>query len=249
MPTQEELVDSILKSLETLDRDEPATDKLATYCYTADKRLPNTLEKFAKHLKIKNPSQSQLKERGNLLEQIVYLVFQGLKGATSFKSFQSAGSQYDLLVTGDNEKWKTVCELLYLGFTQRGIITESKARKDKLQDKDFARLCSIMELNLTGCGLGIFFTLEGATGFPTTEKSNRQRKISDCKLRQVIFHAKTQKYIVVFDKDEILKLGENGTFITMLTRKIRDIRELSGIPPEPVENFQEIDLPAHLKEL
>ena len=242
-------MNAILSNLEKLDRDDPATDKLASYCYTADKRLPNTLETFTKHLKIKNLSQSQLKERGNLLEQIVYLVFQGLKGTTSFKSFQSAGAQYDLLVTGDNEQWMTVCKLLYLDLTQRGIITESKARKDKLKYKDFARLCSIMESNLTGCGLGIFFTLEGATGFPTTEQSSRQRAVRDCKLRQVIFHAKTQKYIVVFDKDEILKLGKNGTFVTMLTRKIREIQELSGIPPEPVENFQEIDLPAHLKEL
>ena len=112
MANQEEFVNAILSNLEKLDRNDPATDKLASYCYTADKRLPNYLEKFANNLNIKNPSQSQLKKRGNLLEQIVYLVFQGLNGATSFKSFQSAGSQYDLLVTGDNQQWMTVQKAL-----------------------------------------------------------------------------------------------------------------------------------------
>jgi hypothetical protein len=103
-----------------------------------------------------------------------------------------------------------------------------------------------MDLNLKGAGLGIFITLNGATGFPKLGNS-RQRAVSDCRLRQIIFHAKTNKIIVVLDKDDLFQLTKNGTLIEVLTRKIRDLSELSGMPTTSVEQFQEIDLPEHLK--
>ena len=136
-----------------------------------------------------------------------------------------------------------------MDISQRDIVIEAKAKNSKLPDKDFARLCSIMNENYTGAGLGIFFTLKGATGFPDKNSSVRQRKISDCRLRQALFHAKTGKFIVVLDREDILELEKNGTLLQILTRKIRDLRELSGIPTAPIEQFVEIDLPSHLKEL
>lgn len=175
------------------------------------------------------------------------LVFKGLKGIQTIKSFQSAGPQYDLLVSGDDLPWSLVCKILYLNLNQRDIVIEAKATKAPVPDKQFARLCSIMELNLQGAGLGIFFTLNGATGFPKQGDSKRQRAIRDCKLRQILFHAKTNKMIVVLDKDDISGLTNNGTLIQILTRKIKDLFELSGLPTTPAEQFQEIDLPEHLK--
>lgn len=248
MPTQEELVDQIIDSLNQLDRDDPATDKLASYFYIPHKKLPEYLEKFKQHLEISNPNQKQLQERGKLLEQIVYLVFCGLKGATSFKSFQSAGPQYDLLVSGNSEKWMTVSKLLYLEDNIRDIIIEAKAKKKKLPDKDFARLCSIMDLYLTNSGLGIFFTLEGATGFPQRDSNSRQRTIGDCRLRQVLYHAKTNKYVIVLDKEDIFSLDQKGSLISLLTRKIRDISEISGLSTTSVEEWQEVDLPKYLRD-
>ncbi|WP_235006817.1 hypothetical protein [Calothrix rhizosoleniae] len=53
--------------------------------------------------------------------------------------------------------------------------------------------------------------------------------------------------IVVLDKDDISGLTNNGTLIQILTRKIKDLFELSGLPTTPAEQFQEIDLPEHLK--
>jgi hypothetical protein len=106
-----------------------------------------------------------------------------------------------------------------------------------------------MELNIsTTVGLGVFFTLNGASGFPQSDDS-RLRSIRDSRLRQVLFHAKTQKLIVVLDKNDIFALGKNGTLIRILARKIRDLCELSGLPTPPVDQIEEIDLPPHLKQL
>jgi hypothetical protein len=41
----------------------------------------------------------------------------------------------------------------------------------------------------------------------------------------------------------------NGTLIQIITRKIRDLFELSGLPTTPAKEFYEIDLPIHLKSL
>ncbi|WP_319422997.1 hypothetical protein [Pleurocapsa sp. FMAR1] len=249
MPSQEELVNTIIKASELLDSNSSALEKLASYLYIADPRIHNYLNKFNQLLKIESPKSSQLQERGKILEQIVYLVFNSFKGITSFKSFQSASSQYDLIVSGDDVNWHPVCKHLYMDISQRDIIIEAKAKNSKLPDKDFARLCSIMHENITGAGLGIFFTLKGATGFPDRNSSSRQRKISDCRLRQALFQAKTGKHIIVLDKEDIFELGKNGTLLQILTRKIRDLKELSGLPTVPIERFVEIDLPPHLEEL
>ena len=249
MPSQEEFVENAIRALENLDPSDPASDNLASYLYIADKRLSQYLKQLKDFTQLEHTTHKQRQEAGQLLEKIAFLAFQGLKGATNFKSFQSAGPQYDLLISGDGLDWFYVCKLLYLAEHRRGIVIEAKATKTPLPDKQFARLCSIMELNLssTVC-LGVFFTLEGASGFPKKNDS-RQRKISDARLRQVLFHAKTQKFIVVLDKDDIFQLGENGTLIQILVRKIRDLCELSGLPTPAVEQLEEIDLPPHPKQL
>lgn len=248
MPSQEELVETILQSLKQLDRDHPASDGLLSYLYVADVRLSEYLDKLKSFLKLERPSHSQRTDCGKTLEQIADLAFQGLQGVTRFKSFQSAGAQYDLLISGDNEKWLVICDRFYLSFDKRDIIIEAKAKESKVADQDFARLCSIMDLNLTNTGLGIFFTLEGATGFPDRTASKRQRKISDCRLRQALFRAKTGKYIIVFDKEDIFELNSNGSLMKLIIRKIRDLEELSGIHHSPAEEWIENkDLPEHLK--
>ncbi len=249
MSSQEELVQDVLKALEKIDRDDPASDKLSSYLYIPDSRMSEYLIQLDNLLKISKPKKAELRERGKTLEQIVCLAFNSLKGVTSLKSFQSAGPQYDLLITGDTIDWNVICKQLYIDTPKRDIVVEAKARKEKLQDKDFARLCSIMELNLTGASLGIFFTLNGATGFPQRNCLTRQRKISDCRLRQVIYYAKTNKFVVVLDKQDIFELNRNGSLIQILTRKIRDLRELSGFPTTSVNDFKEIDLPGHLSDL
>ncbi|WP_414754876.1 hypothetical protein [Anabaena sp. CCY 9910] len=246
MESNDELVDGMIKAMERLKSEDPALNKLASYLYKVDDKLCACLDKLREYTELEKPTHTQTQEAGKLLEQIVLLLFKGLEGVQSIKSFQSAGPQYDLLVSGDDIGWKVVCKTLYLEWENRDIVIEAKATKSPLQDKQFARLCSIMEDNLRGVGLGIFVTLNGATGFPRRD-STRQRAISDCRLRQIVFHARTNKIIVVLDKEDLFQLTKNGTLIEALTRKIRDLSELSGLPTTPAEQFQEIDLPAHLK--
>jgi hypothetical protein len=248
MPSQEDLVDELFKVLEKIDRNDVAFERVASYPYNINPKLLLFLDKFEQLLNIERPTRLQLQKRGKVLEQIAYLVFSSINGCTTKKSFQSAGPQYDLIVTGDNAKWKIFTEILYLDFKQRDILIEAKAKNERLPDKDFARLCSIMECNLTTTGLGIFFTLQGATGFPKNNQS-RQKCVRDCLLRQVIFHARTKKYIVVLDKNDIFSLRKDGSLITLLTRKIREIQQLSGLETVAIENFVETDLPDHLKNI
>ncbi|MFN6572566.1 hypothetical protein [Dendronalium sp. ChiSLP03b] len=248
MESNDELVDGMIKAMERLKSGDPALNTLASYLYKADHRLYEYLDKLKIYTELEKPTPQQTQDAGKLLEKIVFLLFKGLEGLQSVKSFQSAGPQYDLLVSGDDIGWKVVCKTLYLEWENRDIVIEAKATKSPLEDKQFARLCSIMEHNLRGAGLGIFVTLNGASGFPKRD-STRQRAVSDCRLRQIIFHARTNKIIVVLDKEDLFQLTKNGTLIEILIRKIRDLSELSGLPTTPAEQFQEIDLPTHLKML
>ncbi|MBG1270179.1 hypothetical protein [Nostoc sp. WHI] len=248
MESNDELVDNMIKAMELLKSGDPALNKLASYLYKADDKLCEYLDKLKIYIELETPKSKQTQEAGKLLEQIVLLLFKGLKGVQSLKSFQSAGRQYDLLVSGDDIDWKVVCKTLYIEWENRNIVIEAKATKAPLEDKQFARLCSIIEHNLRGAGLGIFVTLNGASGFPK-RNSIRQRAVSDCRLRQIVFHARTNKIVVVLEKEDLFELTKNGTLIEVLTRKIRDLSELSGLPTTPVEQFHEIDLPAHLKTL
>jgi hypothetical protein len=222
--------------------------KLTSYLYKADIRISEYLDKLNELSQKEKLTKQEIQQAGKLLEQIVVLVFKGLKGVQSIKSFQSAGPQYDLLVSGHDFEWQEVSDALYLKRNQRDIVIEAKATKAPLPHKQFARLCSIMENELLrSAGLGIFVTLNGATGFPK-RNSPRQRAVSDCRLLQIIFHARTNKIIIVLDKEDLFELTKNGTLIELLTRKIRDLFELSGLPTASVENWQEdVDLPPHLK--
>ncbi|WP_235006818.1 hypothetical protein [Calothrix rhizosoleniae] len=156
MRSQEQFIEDAINAIESIKPENPASNKLASYLYIADKKLSDYLDKLVEFTQLKKPTQQQSKRAGKLLEQIVLLVFKGLKGIQTIKSFQSAGPQYDLLVSGDDLPWSLVCKILYLNLNQRDIVIEAKATKAPVPDKQFARLCSIMELNLQGAGLGIF---------------------------------------------------------------------------------------------
>jgi hypothetical protein len=99
-------------------------------------------------------------------------------------------------------------------------------------------------------GLGVFFTLNGASGFPKKKDKTRQRKLADSRLRQLMFLIRNGKFIVVFDQDDIYQLDKSGSLIRILIKKIRDIEQLTGmyISPE-IEEPVEKDLPTHLQKL
>jgi hypothetical protein len=246
--SQESLVLSIIESLQKLDAKTTDIDPLLSYLYTAKHSLCEYLAKLEAFIKLKSPSNKERQSAGYLLEKIAFLSFSGLKGYTCVKSFQSAGPQHDLLISGDTIAWQTLCKSLSFDAYCDCILIESKAINNKVGDNQFARLCNVIDINLTHVGVGIFFTLNGASGFPEVG-SPRQRKIGDARLRQALFFAKTGKPIIVFDKTDILTLGKNGSLPIIINRKIRDIQELSGLPSAPVETYIEVDLPSHLLNL
>lgn len=247
MKSQRELVDSIISSLQSLDPGSPEADDLAPYLYTADQRLGSYVKDLVTLSSLEKLNKEQRSEAGKLMEQVALLAFESLEGATIFKGFQSAGPQHDLIVSGDSARWVTLCRYLYVEDHRRIMLIEAKATQGRLEDKQFARLCSVIDTNLPLVGLGVFFTLHGASGFPTP--AQRQRAIRDSRLRQVLYHAKHARPIVVFDKEDILRLELNGSLPRMLSRKIRDISELSGLLTVPPEFGSETDLPDHLKNL
>lgn len=240
--SQEQIVKQIMEGLQQIDIDSPAVNPLISFLYIANPILEEYLFQLRTFLDLEKPQKEEITKAGYLLEEIALICFCGLAGFTSVKSFRSPSSQYDLLISGDTLHWKSICKFLYLDFNQRDLFIEAKAITAPLSDSQFARLCSIMSLNLTNTGLGIFFTLNGASGFPK-EGEARQQKIGNARLRQVVFHASTKKAIVVLDKNDILTLNQNGSLITLLIRKIRDLHELSGFPTAPIEELVEVDLP------
>ena len=241
------LVINLLKAIEDINpEDDRQTSIIASFLYDPDTRISEYLKRLQDYLALSSPTPKQRQEAGTLLEQIAFLAFQSLKGLSSIKSFSSAGPQFDLLISGDSESWLVLYKLLYMKENSRDIVVEAKCTKEKVTDQQFARLCSLMEVSLfRTTGLGIFFTLKGATGFPDREQKNRQRKLSDARLRQALFHARTGKSIIVFDSQDIFELDKPASLIQILTRKIRDIEHLSGLSIETCNPY-EVDLPKHL---
>jgi hypothetical protein len=258
--TKEEILKNMMESIIAYrkfaegDISDTTLNKFSTYFYTPDGRLPDFLQNLKEEVsKRENNAPDSLSntEIGKLMEQIAYLCFKGLEGNSVIKSFQSAGPQYDLIVSGDNPIWIFLCEILYLK-TGRDFLVEAKATKNKIGDPQFARLCSLLHFNLnTTSGLGIFFTLKGASGFPEPGAIRRQRSLSDSRLRQAIFMAACKKPIVVFDLNDILELDKPGSLVQILIDKIRDVEQLSGysIGPKIDEPPYECELPKHLTAL
>lgn len=244
----------IVEALKYLDHDSPESDELINWLYTPNSRIPNYLSELRDFLEIENPTREARQKAGYLLEKILVLAFKGLAGYSEIKNYQSASHQYDLLISGDNAEWDIICDRLYLKNTKqneiyRGFLIEAKAIGDSVSSSQFARLCSVMSLELCNTvGLGIFFTIEGAAGFPKRGES-RAVCVRHARLCQILFHAKSGKKIVVLDKDDILELDQNGSLIKILIRKVKELEELSGLPTVPVSEPVDIDLPDYLKDL
>ena len=185
-------------------------------------------------------------DAGKIMEQIAYLAFRCLKGLEVFKSFRSAESQIDLVITID--------PLSLLSFTlplkTNKIIVEAKNEDEAISVKSFSRLAALLTYKYSDQSrLGIFFARKGASGFPQHGQP-RQRTLNDSRAIQVIYHAKTDKYLIVFDHDDIQLLQQPGALIRLIRSKISDVEDLSGIDLEYDGNVEELDdLPPHLAKL
>lgn len=205
------------------------------------------IEALLKEPKLNN---SQLQDLGYKLEELALIVFHGLLPLKSIKSYQSPGSQIDLLISGKNNKWREFFKQipLDLGDRQTSIVVEAKATKKKVKEAQFCRLCNILDINYAEtAGLGIFFTIHGASGFPTRNKP-RVKALKDCLWKQLIHHSRTGKAVIVFDIDDIRQLGKKGSLIRLINSKISEIEELTGLPNLDEEVHFD-DVPERMKKL
>jgi hypothetical protein len=183
---------------------------------------------------------------GQLMEEIAFLAFRCLKGYQSIQSFQSYAPQHDLVISGNDGSWSLLMDYLHLPQSGRTIVLEAKNLDDdvKVDDKQFARLCGIIDNKFAStCHLGIFVTRNGATGFSFT------RVLRDARATQILFHSKTDKFVVVLEHDDLQKLIQQGALPKILEAKIRDVENASNAPleiDETGDNWVEIKLPEHL---
>ncbi|RFP62854.1 MAG: hypothetical protein BJG00_002385 [Limnothrix sp. CACIAM 69d] len=238
-------------------RDEKSgVDQLIPYLYQPKQELSGYLDELKVFLETEKPAKIEKQQAGYLLEKILLLAFMGLEGYSEIKSYQSASHQHDLLISGENtnKAWKTVCEALCLRDSQknqfyRGILCEAKAIEGSVSVNTFSRLCHIINMEFQDTvGLGVFFTIKGATGFPK-RGDTRNRCVRDARLCQIIHYARSGKKVIVLDKDDIFELNQSGALIKILIRKIKEIEELTGLPTTSIDNVIDVDLPEHLKDL
>jgi hypothetical protein len=248
----EELLEIVAEAQLLIGDNLPALQTNIAWMYIPHRCLPDYLDELAAYLAKPSPKLSERQAAGYLLEKIAFLTFSGIRGSDKPMSFQSAGPQYDLICGGRSEQWFKVCDLLSMDRKQRRMIVEVKAIDPPVDDQQFSRLCSLMDLNLfRSAGLGVFFTLNGASGFPK-RGDTKLRTVSDARLRQLLNHAKTGKAIVVFDRDDILELKHNGSLLELLIQKIDELSDLSGYSTLPLDAptfIHKARLPKNLREV
>ncbi|WP_394825658.1 hypothetical protein [Pendulispora albinea] len=156
--------------------------------------------------------------------------------------------QFLVAVVGQFNVAAYMCIAIRIDRNKGAIIVEAKARKDKVNDAQFARMCSLLRHNFAQQGaLGVFVTIQGATGFPRGQE--KTLRLHDARLRQALFHAKEGVPIVVLTLDDVLALSEPGALPRILRKKVADIELMTNIPINPVTCEPDIMLPSYLADL
>ena len=184
---------------------------------------------------------------GQLMEEISYLAFRRLRDFSSIQSYQSYSVQHDLVVSGAGGLWLILLFRLGLPLSHRTIVAEAKNLDEKVDDAQFSRLCFTLQNKFDSqCCLGVIVSRLGATGFPDLDNPGSKRLLRDAYATQVLFHAKTGKYVVVLDDSDIQRLTEVGGLAKVLGAKIRAVEEAGHLPVPEDGSWQQVSLPAHL---
>lgn len=219
--------------------------------YTPDTRLEPLIKEMEALVDLKRAgklSGEQQQQLGYMLEKVALLVFQKLTGVNDVKSCQTAGPQHDLLVSGIELPWRIICKTMLNVETSCSILVEAKAKKGKVGDPEFQRLGSILSHHLNrSAGLGVFLSLEGASGFP--DRGERFRSVQAARLTQLVIYHSIKKPIVVLDWEDIKGLTRAGSLVTTIARKVREIEEMVGLPTALPGEPHVTVLPEHLKPL
>lgn len=187
-----------------------------------------------------------IEDAGKLMEEVALLAFSSLRGYNTLLSYQSYADQYDLVISGTSGHWRAI--LHWLGLDNLPVIVvEAKNTDTKVDVPIFTRLCSIVQNTFDGeCGLGVFFTRTGATGFPSEGRPVQSLRYAQA--RQVIFHAKTNKHLVVLTDMDIDLLLKPGGLLHVLRDKILQIKMLTGSDFRLTPTWHRVELPPHLKQ-
>lgn len=193
-------------------------------------------------------SKYSSEDPGRLLEEIACLAFASIKGKRTFKSYQSFAAQIDLAIWGDDFDWLTFLAFLQLPYRFQTIVVESKNLSTEVDDKQFGRFCGLIQNKFTETAkLGVFFTRNGYTGGPK-RGSDRKRILRDAQATQILFHAKTGKFVVVLDDNDLRELKNPGSLPKILKAKIRAVEAWTGLSISFDEDLVERnDLPPHLQ--
>lgn len=208
----------------------------AEYSYVPSQRLISRINEYNNWCRTKNSE-----DPGKLMEEIALLAFRCLKGWDTLESYQSYAPQHDLVISGSKSSWLLLLDYLHLPRSGRTFVIESKNLEKKVTDNQLSRLGGIIQNKFgSTCHLGIFLTRKGATGF------TYRRALRDARATQVLFHAKTNKFIVVLDHEDLQKLTKQGGLPRILEAKIRDVENGSDISLEFTDNWKKVNLPSHL---
>jgi hypothetical protein len=242
------LIGEVRAALDQLPEDDDGIRALAALFYPAAPALTALLVSLREYRAIQRPTAKQREEAGLLMEKIAWNAFGNLLGRPWRKAFRSPAGQLDLLVGGESPRWAQVTKALHPRSEGMSILVEAKATSDKVSVGTFTRLCALIALTQPEtCGIGVFFTLKGATGFPAGAASP-SFVLRDARFWQAIMYAKTGKPIVVLDERDVLTLAVPGSLVVLMRRKIRELEEMTGLPATCPDAPVEDVVPGYLLE-
>ncbi len=188
-------------------------------------------------------------EAGQLMEEIAVLAFKCLQGWDSIRSYRSYSQQHDFVISGNDTRWFMLMNFLHLPDEGRMIVVEAKNLQEVISDEVFTRLCHKIQNTFQNlCHLGVFLTRNGASGFPKRD-GVRKESLQNARATQVIFHAITHnKYVVVLDHEDIIRLTSPGALPLILEAKISEVEAATGLPYDFTDNWLCVDLPPHLEQ-
>lgn len=220
---------------------------LNEYLYDPGEKL---IAKIGDYKKLKGTLETE--DAGKLMEQIATLAFTSLKGWSNVKNYRSYDAQHDLVIWGDSEDWYFLMIHLRLPLSGRVILVEAKNQKSSISNDQFLRLCSLIQNKFENtCHLGLFLSSTNISGLKKKASQKNQRGITlkDAHATQILFHARTKKYIIVLDENDILNLTKKGSLPRILQEKIVEIEAASLLQIEANQEGEIIDLPPYLIEL
>ncbi|HQU35799.1 MAG TPA: hypothetical protein PLR65_04375 [Anaerolineales bacterium] len=247
--SKQELINQILNGLSGLEELDSKTrqDLLESEGWiieTLYDPIPELMDRLKDYFDWSNGKHQE--DAGQLLEEIAYLLFKSLKGTGNIRSYQSYAAQHDLIVDGASLMWQVLMIYLHLGREGRTIVIECKNQESSISDQQFSRLCGLLQNKFEKTSeLGVFISHTPASGFP--KKKTKERQLKDARATQALFHAKSNKFVVVIDHKDLELISNGFPLPKILEAKIREIEASTLMELSFNENWQEVILPPHLK--